>query len=64
FSEFGLQTVNPGDVILLGANGLAGSEPEGHSTVTTIYLDTDSRLDQVRWQYAAYLDDRLDAQEF
>lgn len=64
FSEFGQQTVKPGDVILLGANVLAGSEPEGHITVTTIYLDTDYMLDQVRWQYAAYLEDRLDAQEF
>lgn len=64
FSEFGQQTVKPGDVIVLGANVLAGSEPEGHITVTTIYLDTDYMLDQVRWQYAAYLEDRLDAQEF
>lgn len=64
FSEFGQQIVKPGDVILLGANVLAGSEPEGHITVTTIYLDTDYILDQVRWQYAAYLEDRLDAQEF
>lgn len=64
FSEFGQQIVKPGDVILLGANVLAGSEPEGHITVTTIYLDTDYMLDQVRWQYAAYLEDRLDAQEF
>src|SRR5690625_840292 len=64
FSEFGQQIVKPGDVILLGANVLAGSEPEGHITVTTIYLDTDYMLDQVRWQYAAYLEDRLDAQKF
>lgn len=64
FSEFGQQIVKPGDVILLGANVLAGSEPEGRITVTTIYLDTDYMLDQVRWQYAAYLEDRLDAQEF
>jgi AraC-like DNA-binding protein len=64
FSEFGHQSVKPGDVILLGANVLAGSEPEGHITLTTIYLDTDYVLDQVRWQYAAYLEDRLDAQQF
>ena len=64
FSEFGHQPVKPGDVILLGANVLAGSEPEGHITVTTIYLDTDYVLDQVCWQYAAYLEDRLDAQQF
>lgn len=64
FSEFGQQAVKPGDVILLGANVLCGSEPEGHITVTTIYLDTDYVLDQVRWQYAGFLDDRLDAQGF
>lgn len=62
FSEFGQQPVKPGDVILLGANVLCGSEPEGHITVTTVYLDTDYVLDQVRWQYAAFLEDRLDAQ--
>lgn len=64
FSEFGRLPVKTGDVIILGANVLAGSEPEGHITVTTIYLDTDYLLDQVRWQYAGFLDDRLDAQEF
>lgn len=64
FSEFGQRPVKPGDVILLGANVLAGSEPEGHITVTTVYLDTDFLLDQVRWQYAAYIENRLDAQEF
>lgn len=64
FSEFGQQAVKPGDMILLGANVLAGSEPEGQVTVTTVYLDTDYVLDQVRWQYAAFLQDRLDAQGF
>ena len=64
FSEFGQQLVKAGDVILLGANVLCGSEPEGHITVTTVYLDTDYVLDQVRWQYAGFLDDRLDAQGF
>jgi|SRR5690625_194734 len=64
FSEFGQQPVKPGDVITLGANVLCGAEPEGHITVTTIYLDTDFILDQVRWQYAEFLSDRLDAQGF
>lgn len=64
FSEFGQRPVKPGDVILLGANVLAGSDPEGRITVTTVYLDTDFLLDQVRWQYAAYIENRLDAQEF
>lgn len=62
FSEFGQKPVKPGDVILLGANVLCGSEPEDHITVTTIYADTDYVLDQVRWQYAWLLEDRLDAQ--
>ena len=64
FSEFGQKPVKPGDVILLGANVLCGSEPEGHIVVTTVYLDTDYVLDQVRWQYAEFLEDRLDAQGF
>lgn len=64
FSEFGQRPVKPGDVILLGANVLCGSEPEGHITVTTLYADPDYVLDQVRWQYAAFLSDRLDAQGF
>lgn len=64
FSEFGQKPVNVGDVVLLGANTLCGSEPEGHITVTTIYADTDYVLDQVFWQHASLLQDRLDAQEF
>lgn len=62
FSEFGEQPVKPGDAILLGANVLCGSEPEGHITVTTIYADTDFLLDQLFWQYADVLSDRLAAQ--
>lgn len=64
YSEFGEQPVRPGDVILLGANVLCGSEPEGHVTVTTIYADTDFLLDQLFWQYADLLHDRFDAQGF
>lgn len=64
FSEFGHRPVKIGDVILLGANVRCGSEPEGQITVSTIYLDTDYMLDQVRWQYAAFLEDRLDGQGF
>lgn len=41
FSEFGQTPVNVGDVVVLGANTLGGSAPEGHITVTTIYADTD-----------------------
>lgn len=62
FGEFGQHPVKPGDAILLGTNVLCGSKPEGHITVTTIYADTDFLLDQLRWQYAAFLEDRLDAQ--
>lgn len=64
FSEFGQEPIKPGDVVLLGANTLCGSEPEGHITVTTIYADTDYIIDQVFWQYVAHLQDRLDAQDF
>ncbi len=64
FSEFGERPVKPGDVVLLGANVLCGSEPEGHVTVTTIYADTDFLLDQLFWQHADVLCDRLDAQGF
>ncbi len=64
FSEFGQQPVTIGDVILLGANTLCGSEPEGHVSVTTIYADTDYVVDQVFWQYVGLLQDRLDAQGF
>src|SRR5699024_8617731 len=62
FSEFGERPIRPGDVVLLGANVLCGSEPEGHVTVTTIYADTDFLLDQLFWQHADVLRDRLDAQ--
>ncbi|MGP5008841.1 helix-turn-helix transcriptional regulator [Brachybacterium tyrofermentans] len=64
YSEFGERPVKPGDVVLLGANVLCGSEPEGHITVTVIYTDTDFLLDQLFWQYADVLYDRLDAQGF
>ncbi len=64
FSEFGQRPVNVGDVVLLGANVLCGTEPEDHVTVTTIYADTDYVVDQVFWQYVGLLQDRLDAQEF
>lgn len=63
-SEFGEKPVTVGDVIALAANTLCGSEPEGSITVTTIYLDRDYIIDQVFWQHAALLADRLDAQDF
>lgn len=63
-SEFGEKPVTIGDVIALGANTLCGSEPEDSITVTTLYLDRDYIIDQVFWQHAALLADRLDAQDF
>lgn len=64
FSEFGQQPVKLGDVIVLSANTLCGSEPEGHITVTTIDADTDYVIDQVFWQHVSVLQDRLHAQDF
>lgn len=61
FSEFGKQTINVGDAVLLCANTLCGSEPEGQITVTTVYMDTDYLIDQVFWQHVGLLCDRLDA---
>lgn len=63
-SEFGEKPATTGDVVMLGANTLCGSEPEGWITVTTLYLDRDYVIDQVFWQYAALLSDRLEAQDF
>ena len=63
-SEFGEKPVKVGDVIALAANTLCGSEPEGSITVTTVYLDRDYVIDQVFWQHAAFLADRLHAQAF
>lgn len=63
-SEFGEKHVSVGDAIALGANTLCGSEPEDLITVTTLYLDRDYVIDQVFWQHAAVLSDRLDAQDF
>lgn len=63
-SEFGEKVVKVGDVVALAANTLCGSEPEGSVTLTTLYVDRDYLVDQVFWQYAALLADRLDAQDF
>lgn len=63
-SEFGEKPVTTGDVVLLAANTLCGSEPEGSITVTTLYLDRDYVIDQVFWQHAALLTDRWQAVDF
>ena len=64
FGEFGHRHLNVGDVILLAPCTLYGMEPEGWITATTLYLDRDSLVDQVFWQYAAEFTDRFDAQRF
>lgn len=64
FGEPGRKPISIGDVVLVHANALCGSEPEGHITVTTVYLDTDYMIDQVFWQNAGLVQDRLDARDF
>lgn len=64
FSEFGERPVTVGDVVLLAANTLCGAQPEEWLTATTLYLDRDYVVDQVFWQHAAILTDRLEAQDF
>lgn len=63
-SEFGEERVRVGDVVALGANTLCGSEPVSFITATTRYLDRDHVVHQVFWQHAAFLADRLHAQDF
>ena len=60
-SEFGERFANVGDVLLLGANVSCEARPEGHVTVSVIYLYSDYVLDQLFWQYAAFLGDRVSA---
>lgn len=64
FSEIGERPVRTGDVVLLASNTLRGAEPEDWVTVTTLYLDRDYVVDQVFWQHAAVLSDRLAAKDF
>ncbi len=49
-----------GDVILVCPNVMCGCEPEGDTTVTTVYLDNDYIMDQVFWQYRGFFQHRLD----
>lgn len=64
FSEFGERPISVGDAVLLAANTLCGAEPEDWITTTTLYLDRDYVVDQVFWQHAAVLTDRLEAKDF
>ncbi|CDJ99391.1 putative AraC family transcriptional regulator [Microbacterium sp. C448] len=63
-TEFGQRPVTVGDVIVLAANTVCRGEPEGRITTTTIYLDMDYVIDQLRWQYAACLRDSQEARTF
>ncbi len=63
-SEFGERSVRQGQIVMLGTNVLCGCEPEGQAQVTTIFLDRNYLIDQVYWQYAAVLADRLEASRF
>lgn len=54
--ELGQRLVKTGDVVLLAANVLCGSEPEGHITLTTIHADTDYVIDQVYWTVPALVE--------
>lgn len=62
YSEFGEKHAKVGDVLLIGANVLCGAQPEGHVTVTAIYLDLDFILDQFFWQYIDLVKDRFASQ--
>ncbi|WP_186317235.1 hypothetical protein [Kocuria marina] len=55
--------VNVGDVVLLETNGLSGIEPDPLITDSTIYIDPECALDQLYWQYASAMQNRLDAKE-
>lgn len=63
-SEFGERWLERGDLAVLGANTLCGSQSVDHLTVTTLYLDHDYVVDQVFWLCAGEMIDRLDASQF
>lgn len=62
YSDSTERFVSVGDVVLLGPNTLCGLLPEGQVTVSTMLIDTDFLFDQLFWQHAAVLGDRLAAQ--
>lgn len=63
-SEFGEKPVAVGDVVALAANTLSGERTRRIDHRHTLYLERDHVVDQVFWQHAALLADRLDAQDF
>ncbi|WP_227000711.1 helix-turn-helix transcriptional regulator [Protaetiibacter intestinalis] len=48
---------------VLGANILCGTQPIGSLVATVLYLDRDYLVDQVFWQHAGHMIDRLDASQ-
>ena len=62
-SEFGKRRVTTGHAVLLAANTLCCSMPDGAMIATTLYLDHDYLVDQIFWQYAAVMAHRLQAHE-
>lgn len=62
-SESGKTPVTIGDVVLLYTDILCAAEPEGCFTATMICTDIDYLVDQVFWQHAGLLSDRLDARK-
>lgn len=62
-SEFGERRLERGDLVILGANTLCGTRPMSSLTATVLYLNRDYVVDQVFWQYAGQVVDRLDASQ-
>ncbi len=62
-SEFGERRLERGDLAVLGTNTLCGTQPMGSLATTVLYLDRDYVVDQVFWQYAGQVIDRLDASQ-
>lgn len=62
-SQFGQRPIVAGDSVLLCTSTLCAAEPEGHITLTTVYIDTDYIIDQIFWKHVEMLSDRLDARE-
>ncbi len=61
-SEFGKCEALPGDLVVLCATTLLGAIPQLPVTVSTVYIDPDYLLDQVLWNHAEEIGDRLSAQ--
>lgn len=62
-SESGERSIAADDDVVFAADPPRGTEPESTITVTVLYLDRDYVIDQVFWQPANLLADRLDARD-